>query len=133
MHIDPKSLIGGCPALVVRKALRQLRICDQWMVTDLETIAGLAPGGGSLLTRALQAEGLIESCKRGVWTVTQAGCTLSVATAAKPVTRVTAEEALAQFMDRVEQVNGDPYFLGKVVRVVLFGSMLKPGHAIERC
>ena len=30
------------------------------------------------------------------------------------------------FLDRVEQVNRDPYFLGKVVRVVLFGSMLKP-------
>jgi predicted nucleotidyltransferase len=39
---------------------------------------------------------------------------------------VTAERALAQFLDRVEQVNRDPYFLGKVVRVVLFGSMLKP-------
>jgi predicted nucleotidyltransferase len=30
----------------------------------------------------------------------------------------------------VERVNGDPYFLGKVTRVVLFGSMLKPG--VER-
>jgi predicted nucleotidyltransferase len=29
-------------------------------------------------------------------------------------------------LDRVGQVNRDPYFLGKVVRVVLFGSMLKP-------
>jgi predicted nucleotidyltransferase len=32
----------------------------------------------------------------------------------------------AQFLDRVEQVNKDPYFLGKVTRLVLFGSMLKP-------
>ena len=69
---------------------------------------------------------MIESCACGAWSVTQAGCTFSVATAAKPVTRVTAERALAQFLDRVEQVNRDPYFLGKVVRVVLFGSMLKP-------
>jgi hypothetical protein len=30
----------------------------------------------------------------------------------------------------VEQANNDPYFLGKVTRVVLFGSMLKP--EIER-
>ena len=30
----------------------------------------------------------------------------------------------------MEQVNNDPYFLGKVTRVVLFGSMLKP--AVER-
>ena len=53
----------------------------------------------------------------------KAGCTFSVATAAKPDTRVTAEEALAQFLDRVEQVNRDPYFSGKIVRVVLLGGM----------
>jgi predicted nucleotidyltransferase len=57
---------------------------------------------------------------------TQAGQTLSSATAAKRVTRATAEKALQQFLGRVEQVNNDPYFLGKVTKVVLFGSMLKP-------
>jgi predicted nucleotidyltransferase len=46
--------------------------------------------------------------------------------AAKRVTRATAEKALQQFLGRVEQVNNDPYFLGKVTKVVLFGSMLKP-------
>jgi hypothetical protein len=42
--------------------------------------------------------------------------TLSSATAAKPVTRATAERALSQFLERVTQVNQNPYFL-----VVLFG------------
>jgi predicted nucleotidyltransferase len=125
-RIDPKGTIGGCPALVVRKTLRYLRVRDQWGVAELEATAGLAPGTGIDLTKALQAEGLIESCARDAWCVTQAGRTFSVATAARPVTRATAERALAQFLDRVGQVNRDPYFLGKVVRVVLFGSMLKP-------
>ena len=58
--------------------------------------------------------------------MTQAGRTFSAATAAKPVTRATAEKALAQFLERVTQVNDDPYFLAKATRVVLFGSMLKP-------
>jgi predicted nucleotidyltransferase len=126
MRIDPKSVIGGCPALVVRKTLRHLRVWDQWGVETLESIAAVAPGTGRDLVKALQAEGLIESCAGGGWCVTQAGRRFSVASAAKPVTKVTAEKALAQFLDRVEQVNRDPYFLGKVVRVVLFGSMLKP-------
>jgi predicted nucleotidyltransferase len=126
MRIDPKSTIGGCPALIVRKMLRHLRVWDQWGVETLESIAALAPGTGRDLVKALQVEGLIESCARGAWSVTQAGCAFSVATAAKLVTRVTAERALAQFLERVEHVNRDPYFLGKVVRVVLFGSMLKP-------
>lgn len=34
--------------------------------------------------------------------------------------------AFQRFLGRVEQVNNDPYFLGKVTRVVLFGSLLKP-------
>jgi predicted nucleotidyltransferase len=56
----------------------------------------------------------------------KAGQSFSIATAAKPITRATAEKALQQFFDRVEQVNEDPYFLGKVTRLVLFGSLLKP-------
>lgn len=126
MRIDPKLMIGGCPALVVRKALRYLRVSDQWGVDALESIAALAPGSGRDLVKALQGEGLIESSGSGAWCVTQAGRTFSVASAAKPVTRATAERALAQFLDRVEHVNRESYFLGKVVRVVLFGSMLKP-------
>jgi hypothetical protein len=126
MRINPNGLIGGCPALVVRKALRHLRVWDQWGVADLEAVAALAPGPGDALVKALRTEGLIEASARGAWSVTQAGRTFSVASAARPVTRATAEKALAEFLDRVEQVNCDPYFLGKVIRAVLFGSMLKP-------
>jgi hypothetical protein len=39
--------------------------------------------------------------------LTQAGQTLSSATAAKRVTRATAQKALQQFLGRVEQVNNE--------------------------
>jgi predicted nucleotidyltransferase len=126
MRIDPKGMIGGCPALVVRKTLRSLRMWHQWGVADLEAAASLAPGTGRALLKALQTEGLIEASETRAWTITQAGRTFSSATAAKPVTRATAEKALARFLERVTQVNQNPYFLAKVTRVVLFGSMLKP-------
>jgi predicted nucleotidyltransferase len=126
MRIDPKAMIGGCPALVVRRTLRSLRRWDHWGVADLEAAASLAPGTGSALLQALQTEGLIESSATRAWTITQAGQTFSSATAAQPVTRATAEKALAQFLERVTLVNRDPYFLAKVTRLVLFGSMLKP-------
>jgi hypothetical protein len=58
-----ETLIGGCPALVVRNTLRQLRIYDQWKAIDLETAAGLPPGAGRLPIDALQAEGLIERAR----------------------------------------------------------------------
>ena len=126
MRIDPNGTIGGSPALAVRKTLRYLRGWDQWKVSDLEAVAALAPGTGEALVKALRTEGLIEASRGGAWTVTQAGRTFSAATAAKAVTRLTAEKALAQFLERVTRVNEDPYFLAKATRVVLFGSMLKP-------
>jgi hypothetical protein len=55
---------------------------------------------------------------------------LCSATAAKRVIRATADKALEEFLGRLEQVNSDVYFLGKVTRVVLVGSMVKP--EIER-
>ena len=126
MRIEPKGTIGKHPALLVRTTLRHLRGRLQWGLPELEAAAGLTPGNGRALIKALRSEGLIEPAGRGAWKITQAGQTLSSATAAKRVTRATAEKALQQFLGRVEQVNNDPYFLGKVTRVVLFGSMLKP-------
>jgi len=130
MQIDAKGTIGRYPALLVRTTLRHLRGRLQWGLPELEVAAGLTPGNGRALIKTLKSEGLIEPAGRGAWTITQAGQTLSSATAAKRVTRATAERALQQFLGRVEQVNRDGYFLGKVTRVVLFGSMLKP--ATER-
>ena len=49
--------------------------------------------------------GRIEASGTGAWAVTQAGRTFSSATAAKPITRATAEKALAQFLERVTEVN----------------------------
>src|SRR5713226_7245099 len=121
MRIAPTGTIGGSPSLAVRKMLRDLRGWDQWKVADLEGVAALAPGAGDSLVKALRTEGLIEASGKGAWTVTQAGRTFSAATAAKPVTRAAAEKALAQFLERVTQVNEDPYFLAKAIRVVLFG------------
>src|ERR1035437_2948354 len=126
MRIDPKGTIGGSPALAVRKMLRYLRGWDQWKVADLEAVGTLAPGAGNALVTALRTDGLIEASGKGAWAVTQAGRTFSAATAANPVTRATAEKALAEFLQRVTQVNEDPYSLAKATRVVLFGSMLKP-------
>ena len=50
---------------------------------------------------------------------------MSSATAAKPVTRATAEKALREFLARVERVNRDARILGRVNRVVLLGSRLR--------
>jgi predicted nucleotidyltransferase len=110
----------------VRATLRRLRCKLHWGLADLETAAGLAPGSGCAMVKALRSAGLVESVGRGSWSINQAGQSYSSATAAKPVTRATAERALAQFLERLARVNEDAYFLAKATRVVLFGSVLKP-------
>ena len=126
MRVDPKGTIRGYPTLLVRQTLRRLRGDFVWGEEALERAAKLPPGTGRALARALEAEGLIEASRHDGWTVTQAGDTLAVATAARPVSRQTAERALAQFLERVARVNDDPYFLAGVTRVALYGSMLRP-------
>jgi predicted nucleotidyltransferase len=85
----------------------------------------MEPGAGKSLLRALSAAGLVKSLGRGWWEITPAGQRLSSATAAKPITRATAEKALHDFLARVELVNRDARFLGRVNRVVLLGSLLR--------
>src|SRR5215467_10825129 len=126
MRVDPKGTIRGYPTLLVRQTLRRLRGDFVWGEEALERAAKLPPGTGRALARALQAEGLITASQHDGWTVTQAGDTLAVATAARPVSRQTAERVLAQFLERVARVNNDPYFLARVTRVALYGSMLTP-------
>jgi hypothetical protein len=127
MRIDPKGEIAGWPALFVRRTLRRLSTRPTWGLCEFDSVTSLDdPRQRRALLKSLRAEGLIEAAGGNAWTITQAGQTLSSATAATGVTRATAQRALQQFLDRVELVNSDPYFLGKVARVVLFGSMLKP-------
>jgi predicted nucleotidyltransferase len=125
MRIDAKGTIAGKPALLVRDCLRTLRALISWKMATLEVAASLEPGAGKSLLRALSAAGLVKSVGRGWWEITEAGQRLSSASAAKPITRGTAERALGEFLTRVERVNRDASFLGRVNRVVLFGSMLR--------
>jgi predicted nucleotidyltransferase len=125
MRIDPKATISGWPTLTVRKVLRRLRGRLSWSWPDLEAAAELPAGKGRALAQVLRAEGFVDGSRDGVWNLTQAGVTFSSATAAVPVTRPTAERALTQFLDRVRRVDQNPYFLAKVTRLMLFGSMLR--------
>jgi predicted nucleotidyltransferase len=126
MRVDPKGTIAGHPAVVVRNALRRLRVHVEWNLERLEVAARLPAGQGRRFVDALIADGLVEVTGKGTWSITQPGQTLSSATAAPRVKRATAEKALQEVLGRVDSVNKRSYYLGQVVAVVLFGSMLKP-------
>ena len=113
MRIDPHSKIAGQPALLVRAWLRKLRTHMCWDMATFETAASVNPGSGSSMVRGLSKAGLVERVGRGTWEITQAGQRLSSATAARPISRSTAEKALREFLERVKRVNQDDRILGK--------------------
>jgi predicted nucleotidyltransferase len=126
VYVDPNASVAGYPVLLVRQGLRKLRHLDTWTSALLEAAAGLPAGAGREFANALAALGLVQKLQNDSWKISAAGMTFTAATAAKRLKRTTAERALAAFMERVARVNTDPYFLGKVTRVALFGSMLSP-------
>lgn len=80
------------------------------------------------LIKRLFSEGYIEKSEdsegTNSWITTIRGNALALASAAKPVKRVTAEKALQEFLLRAKRVNTDPYYLYYVEKVIVFGSYL---------
>jgi predicted nucleotidyltransferase len=128
MRIDPNGTIGGHPTLFVRKLMQRLRDHIYWDEAAVQKIAAMMPREARALIKALEGEGLVErnrGTKGSTWTISQLGQSFGSATAAKPITRQTAERVLSEFLERVRQVNRNDYFLAKVTKVVLFGSFLR--------
>ena len=129
MRINSECTVGGFPALLVRKLVRALTNRLYWDLETVERILHLKPNEASGLVKALEAAGLAKA-SRGrspkKWTTTQLAQSFASATAAKPITRQTAEKALAQFLECVNRVNLDDRFLANVTLVILFGSYLNP-------
>jgi predicted nucleotidyltransferase len=115
----------------VREAMRKLRGRE----ADPRAIAGDAGVEDVSVQRFvtdLRDAGLLVQTRdvSGVsWYTTLAGNALANATAAKPVRRAVAERHLAEFFDRVREVNASDYYLYWVEQVVVFGSFLDESAA----
>jgi DNA-binding IclR family transcriptional regulator len=80
--------------------MQHLRDRIAWDVAAVEKLAAVSPNEARALIKALEAEGLVErnqGIEGGGWSITQRGHSFGSATAAKPITRQTAERTLAEF------------------------------------
>lgn len=129
MRLDPNEKLGGFPVLFVRKVVRSLNCRMLWDVGSVQKAAGVDLQDAARLIKALVRARLAKA-NRGrdanTWTTTQLARRFGAATAAKPISRETAERALQKFLTRVADVNRRSYFLAKVTKVVVFGSYLRP-------
>lgn len=137
MRIDAGQKIAGQPAARIRDLLRKGR--DQEIsVAFVKEVLGVSKSSASNILTALARDGYIERAdsrrQRGaesVWITTTKGNALSVATAARPISRNTAEKKLEEFLGRVRVVNSDDYYLYRVKRVLLFGSFLSDAATVN--
>jgi predicted nucleotidyltransferase len=128
VRIDPKAVVGGYPALTIRKLVRRLNDLQYWNSQTVQVILRNERSEAEAIVRALVEAGLAVAAPiRGMddCTTTQLARSFGSATAAKPITRQTADHALSQLLERVTQVNRDACFLAKVTKVVVLGSYLR--------
>lgn len=130
MNIRSGDEIAGFPAIELREFFRQFR--DGSLGADgAAYYLGIGIKKAKKLLTDLENEGYLISevskygrKKRTWWKQTTKGAGLRMASAMKPIKRATADRLLAQFLERVEEVNSSPDYLYKVVKVILFGSYL---------
>lgn len=129
MRIRSADILFGLPALELRRLLRRV---DAWEGFDVETVRDVAPmsrNAAKRLLADLSAAGYIEPAmardrRAPVWKLTIRGRALSMASAARPIRRATADRLLREFLDRVDAVNADAGLGYRVTEVAVFGSYL---------
>ena len=128
MRIDSKEQIAAVEILKVRDLLRRVNNTDEWEADFVVDRLKISPKKANRLVNELNRRGYIEPIRiyrqKQFYRKTLKGSTLGLASAAKPVTRKTANRIFSEFMDRVSQVNSDPSFLVKVKKILVFGSYL---------
>lgn len=129
MRIRSEERIAGVPILEVRNALRKLRGAASWSEGALASYLKSPPSPISPLLKKLGGLGYIEPseegrCERDAWKVSELGWRFANATATRAVSRRTAERMVRDFLSRVEEVNGNSYYLYQVREVIAFGSYL---------
>jgi predicted nucleotidyltransferase len=128
MRIDAKDKIADVEILKVRDFLRRVNNTDEWEDNFVVHRLKISPKKANRLINELNRKGYIEPIRiyeqKQFYRKTLKGSTLGLASAAKPVTRNTANKIISEFMDRVKQVNSDPSYLVKVKKVLVFGSYL---------
>ena len=78
----------------------------------------------SELLRLGYIEPAVTGYDKQYYQMTLSGSTFSLASAARPLTRKTAQRKLAEFLERVRAVNANPDLAYRVHKVVVFGSYL---------
>lgn len=134
MRINSSDKIGDFNAIDIREVFKQY----QGRFLHLFSISAhlhISESESSKLIKELETLELVKKSKapnnEECWILTDKGNQFALATAAKPIKRSTADKKVAEFLSRVKVVNSDPYYLYKIVKVIVFGSYLSDKERIN--
>ena len=127
MRISRKQKINNTPILKIRdffKSLQRYRTdtftldkaCNYFEINDIEA--------NSLLNE-LSEQGFIEKSSLDCYKTTLKGEALRIARCVPPIKRDKADKIVKDFMQRVEEIKNNDYFLYRVSKILLFGSYIK--------
>jgi len=134
MNIDSKSEIAGFPALLVRNLMRRIGAFEIYSIFVARQLHISNEEAEKMIKLLVKQGFLVEtdySHNERRYEATLKGRSLALASAAKPITRKTADRILEEFLDRVKNINSDSYFLYKVSKVDIFGSYLTDKEKIS--
>jgi predicted nucleotidyltransferase len=127
MRISSSDTIAGHPILQIRRLLAKGQ-ADDLVAWDVERSLAVDTAEARRVLILLEHEGYLELymdyLPNEQWRTTLKGNTLAQASAARPISRAKAEQRLAEFLARVEQLNADDTYVYRVSKAALFGSML---------
>ena len=126
MRISRNQKINNTPILKVRdffKSLQRYRtdtftldkVCNYFEINKLEA---------NSLIKELTEQGFIEKSNSDYYKTTLIGAALRNARCVPPIKRDKADKIVNDFMQRVEEINNNDYYLYRVSRILLFGSYI---------
>ena len=115
-------MIAGIPILKIRDYLR--KFSSGWIsVSELGEYFRLNHPEAEILLHELINKGLLEYQEKK-YRLTVKGRALCIARCVPPMDKEKADQIFRQFMQRVQEVNEDDYYLYKISKLLLFGSYL---------
>lgn len=135
MQINGRRTIGGVSFLQVRRFFRHVvahhhdSFDREWLLSHLQ----LTEPQADRLLEGLASQGFIsiESPEDNIqYQLTDLAHDLVRSSAAKRISRDTAQEALEGLMSRVKEINSNPKYLYSVRSVVVFGSYLNDSERL---
>ncbi len=133
MRIDKTQIIAGFSAIIVRDFL--MKVMDRLFTGDdvVRHFKTNKSDATTIIEELLKIEYVepVEIRKHQLWSVTAAGRTLALASAAKPILRKTADKKIAELLERVATINSSNQYVYAVTKVVVFGSYLSEQERIN--